>query len=119
MQLSDENKKQILWGFIDIFTRISNKEYQKRIWIKGEGPEVDDFDDTVCDFFGECDSILENYKDFGITDNQYDLLVGFRDEFERFSRRHDLPPDFIEYPEWGKITEMAKEVLKAFNRPLA
>lgn len=37
-------------GFIDIFTRISSKEYQKRIWIDGKGPEVDDFDDTVSDF---------------------------------------------------------------------
>ena len=39
MQLSEKDKRQILEGFIDIFTRISNKEYQKRIWVKGEGPE--------------------------------------------------------------------------------
>lgn len=115
MQLSDKDKKQILEGFIDIFTRISNKEYQKRIWVKGEGPEVDDFDDTVCDFFGECDPILENYKDFGITDNQYELLVKFRDEFRDFSRKRDLPPDFLDFPEWGKITERAKEVLQALT----
>lgn len=36
-EFSHEVKKQILEGFIDIFTRISNKEFQKRIWIKGEG----------------------------------------------------------------------------------
>lgn len=115
MHLSDKDKKQILEGFIDIFIRISNKEYQKRIWVKGEGPEVDDFDDTVCDFFGECDPILENYKYFGVTDNQYELLIKFRDEFKNFSRKRDLPPDFLDLPEWGKITKMAKEVLKAFN----
>lgn len=115
MQLSDKDKKQILEGFIDIFTRISNKEYQKRIWIRGEGPEVDDFDDTVCDFFGECDPILENYKDFGITDNQYKLLIKFRDDFRKFSKKHDLPPDFLDFPEWEKIVQMAKGVLKAFN----
>jgi hypothetical protein len=119
MQLSDKDKKQILEGFVDVFTRISNKEYQKRIWVKGEGPEVDDFDDTVCDFFGECDPILENYKDFGVTDKQYQLLIKFRDEFDAFRRgpalKYYSPQEFIDNPEWTKISEMAKEILKAFN----
>ncbi len=117
MKISEKVKKQILEGFISIFTRISNREYQKRIWIEGEGPEVDDFDDTVCDFFGECDSILENYKDFELTDKQYRLLVNFRDVFDKFviESRQYSSPDFINTPEWEKITEMAKEVLKAFN----
>ncbi len=115
MQLSDKDKIQILEGFIEIFTRISNKGYQKRIWINGEGPEVDDFDDTVCDFFGECDPILENYKNFGITDHQSELLKKFRDEFRDFSKKRNLPPDFLDSPEWAKIINMAKDVLQAFN----
>lgn len=115
MKMSDENKKQILEGFIDIFTRISSKVYQKRIWIRGEGPEVDDFDDTACDFFVECDSILENYTDFGITDSQYQILKQFRDKFRIFSDENNWPQKFIDTPEWGKIVEMAKEILRAFN----
>ncbi len=115
MQLSNEDRKQILEGFIEIFTRIANKEYQKRVWIEGRGPECDDFDDTACDFFGECDSIIENYKDFGITDNQHHLLVKFRNEFGAFSDRNYWSPEFIDTPEWEKITEMAKEVLEAFH----
>lgn len=115
MQLSDNDKKQILEGFIDIFTRISNKEYQKRIWIEGKGPEVDDFDDTACDFFGECDSILKNYKDFGITEDQHKLLKNFRDKFRTFSDTNDFPEEFIDTPEWEEIMERAREVLKAFN----
>lgn len=115
MTISDENKKQILEGFIDIFTRISSKEYQKRVWVKGEGSEADSFDDTVCDFFIECDSILENYKDFGILENQYQLLKNFRDKFRVFSDEHDLPEEFIDVPEWTTICEMALAILKAFN----
>ncbi len=115
MKISDENKKQILEGFIDIFTRISSKEYQKRIWIKGEGPEVDSFDDTVNEFFIECDSILENYKDFGILENQYQFLKSFRDKFRIFSNEHDLPEEFIDTPEWDTICGMALEILKVFN----
>ena len=112
---SPEIKKQILKGFIEVFPRISNKEFQRRVWIEGRGPECDDFIDTCCDFFGVCDDFIENYKDFGITNEQRDLLVKFRDEFRKFSDEHDFPQLFIDTPEWGKITDMAKEVMQAFN----
>lgn len=113
--LRNDDKKQILDGFIDVFTRIASKEYQKRIWINGEGPEVDDYDDTVNDFFVECDSILENYTDFGISASQYQILKKFRDQFRSFSDENNWPQEFIDTPEWREITEMAEEILKAFN----
>ena len=113
------NRKQILEEFLKNLHRISNKEYQRRIWIEGRGPECHDFDEAVCDFFGDGDPIIENYKDFGITESQYHLLIKFRDEFNDFCRgpalEYYLPQLFIDTPEWEKIMEMAKEVLKAFN----
>lgn len=115
MEFSAEIKKQIVEGFIGIFTRIASKAYQKRIWVRGEGPEVDAFDDTVCDYFGQCDSILINYKEFGITEAQYNLLKNFKSAFEKFSDENDYPELFIDSPEWTKISEMAKEILKAFE----
>jgi hypothetical protein len=44
-------------GFIRMIDHISDKEYQERAWIRGEAA---DFDETVCLFFGDGDSILEN-----------------------------------------------------------
>ena len=115
MKLSDEDKKNILNFFLENIAGISDVEYQKRVWIRGEGPECDDFDETVCFFFEDSDSILDNYKDFGVTDSQYHLLVKFRDVFSAFSDENDFPERFIESPEWKRITEMAKEVLAAFH----
>lgn len=115
MEMSDEQKSQILKGFIDLFTRISSIEYQKRIWIREEGPEADDFDDVVNEFFIECDSILDNYRDFGMTLIQYQILKNFKGKFREFSDEHDFPQEFIDTLEWKKITEMAKDVLAAFN----
>ena len=60
----DIDRKQILVSCLETIKDISDKEYQKRVWIRGEGPEVDDFDEAVCDFFGDGDPIIENYKDF-------------------------------------------------------
>jgi len=112
--LTDEDRKYILNEFLRNISGISDIEYQKRVWIRGEGP---DFDEAVCHFFDDGDPILNNHKDFGITDRQYKLLIKFRDEFRAFSDdpRWFLPQEFIDTPEWAKIMDMAKEILKAFN----
>jgi hypothetical protein len=94
---------------------MTDKEYQTRVWIHAKGPECQAFGDAVCDFFDIGDPILDQYKDFGLTDKQYQLLKKFRDAFRIFSDDNDFPELFIHTPEWTKITEMAKEVLKAFN----
>jgi hypothetical protein len=111
----DINRKQILETFIRIMDHIADKDYQKRVWIRGTGPEVDDFNETVCHFSQEGDGIIKDYKDFGITEAQYQLLVKFRDEFEVFADENDFPQEFIDTPEWANIMNRAKEVLEAFN----
>lgn len=111
----DINRKQIIETFIRIIEHISDKDYQNRIWIRGEGPEVDDFDETCCHFSLEGDGIIENYKEFGLTEHQYQLLKKFRDHFQAFSDENDFPEEFIDSPKWAEIMSLAKEVLKAFN----
>jgi len=109
------DRSQILISVLETIKGISDKEYQKKVWIKGEGIEVDDFDETCCNFFGDGNPLIEHYKDFGITESQHLLLKKFRDEFRVFSDDNNWPPEFIDTPEWAQIMERAKEVLKAFN----
>jgi hypothetical protein len=113
--LTDEDRKYILNEHLRNIYHISDKEYQRRVWIQGKGPECDDFDETCCHFFDDGDPMLEHYKDFSITDNQYQILKRFRDRFRSFSDDNYWPPEFIDTSEWNEITEMAKAVLKAFN----
>lgn len=110
-----KNRKQIMESLLETIEGISDKNYQTRTWIMGEGPFVDDFDETVCHFFQEGDDIIEEYKEYGLTEHQYQLLKKFRDEFEIFQRKNHYPPEFINSPEWDKIMQSAKEVLHAFN----
>ena len=106
------NRKQILETFIKMIEHFTDKQYQKRAWIKGEAA---DFDEAVCLFFESGDPILENYKSFGITELQHKLLMKLRNEFEVFSNENNFPQKFIDTPEWEKIIEMAEIVLRAFN----
>lgn len=111
----ETNKKRVVEGFLQNLYRISNREYQKRIWIEGAGPECHDFDEAVNDFFDDGDPILESYQDYGLSQVQYRLLKKFRDQFKAFSDENDFPEEFINTPEWAKIMDAAKNVLQAFN----
>lgn len=117
MALTEEDKKYILNEFLRNISHISDKEYQKRVWIQGKGPEVDDFDETCCHFFDDGDPILKKHTEYNIKKNQYHLLMKLRNSFSSFvdGPRPYLPEEFIDTPEWEKIMELAGEVLKAFN----
>ena len=93
-----ENSKRKLSEWI---CRISDKEYQKRIWIEGAGPECHDFDEAVNDFFAEVDHILENYQDYGLSHIQHQLLKKFRDEFRDFSDRNYWFPEIYRLSRMG------------------
>ncbi|MDE3046505.1 MAG: hypothetical protein KGJ02_07665 [Verrucomicrobiota bacterium] len=113
--LTEESRKDILNTYLNLIYIISDKEYQRKVWIQGE-LSGSDFDEICCLFFDDIgDPLLEHYKDFGISDDQYQLLKKFRDQFYIFSRKNDWPPEFIDTPAWDEVTLMAKEVLQAFN----
>lgn len=117
MEYDEETKKSILRELLMVLTRFSDKEYQKRVWIRAEGPECDDFDEAANQFFDVADPILEEYKDFQIMENQQNLLMEFRHKLDLFNRgeRPYSPEEFIDTREWGEIVEIAKNVLRAFE----
>lgn len=109
------NRKAILDNFLDNITNISDREYQKRVWIRAEGPECDDLSETICEFCDGVRIIFTDYKNYNITDAQYRLMLELRNEFKAFYNTHYDPSEFIYSPEWEKIMQMAKNVLIAFN----
>jgi len=113
--LTNESKKTILSALLRTIKIISDQCYQHRIWIRGEGPEVSDFDETCCFFFDEADCVIHNYQDFGLSQNQYQILKSFYDEFDIFADNNYSEFEFIDTPEWARIRSLAKAVLEAFD----
>jgi hypothetical protein len=111
---TEESRNNIINAYLQLICIISDKEYQRRVWIHGE-PSGSDFDEIVNLLISIGDPILENYQEFGITDIQYQILSQLRNKFGAFWEENDWPPFFIDTPEWNEIVEMAKEVLKAFD----
>src|SRR5690348_14508669 len=100
-------KKQILEEFLKILLILSDKNYQKRIWIEGRGPEVHSFDEAVCDFFDLGEYIFADHQSYNLTNEQFNLLTEFRKQFEAFADENDFPEEFIDTPEWATIMDSA------------
>ena len=116
--LSKEDRQHILREFLSNIHGVTDIEYQKRVWIRGEGPECDDFDETVCQFYDRYEEIVPESKEFELTKTQYQELVKFHDVFEAFvdgPRGCDPPEEFIHTPEWKVVMEAAKRLLKVFD----
>lgn len=107
----------ILKNHLETIYGISDKQYQERVWIRGEGPECDDYTESICHFFDDGDPIISNYKNYGISDNQLSLLINLRDAIKFFIRntQYKLGSSFLYSKEWDTITILAQEVLAAFD----
>ena len=118
--ISDADKQQILDSFIENIACLSDKSYQERVWVRGEGPECDDIDDTIADFFDE-DYVIEKYTDFKITESQYHSLIQLRNALRKFTDTFAVyssgksTEELIALPQWEEIRHFAKAVLKEFN----
>lgn len=119
--IMDVIKKQILESFLENVCIISDEKYQQRIWVRAEGPEFGDIDDVVCDFFDNGESILEKYKEFGINENQYNLLIELKNKLRDFTDTFGVyspvksTEKLIQLPRWGEIRDLARKVIIAFN----
>lgn len=108
------NKNKIIKGFLEIIQSISDLTYQNRIWIKGEGPECDSFDETIEFFFHFGNIIKDEIDTFDLSKSQVKLFNAIYQIFDRFTDYHEDPREFIDSKEWKKIVKLSQKVLKAF-----
>jgi hypothetical protein len=107
---------------ISVVKDISDKEYQERVWLRGEGPEVDSWEEMICRFFDDYDG--DNFVDnhmapAGLSENQQQSLRSFRDELDAYSER--IKDDYslqtiLNDPDWQRIRDVtAKQTLQCFE----
>lgn len=116
-------REQILEEFLKIVVRLSDEQYQERVWVRAEGPECNDIDDTVNDFFDDGEPLFEKYQEYGIGEHQYEVLMKLHKKLRFFTDTYGVyypnksTITLVRMPQWAEVRKTAQEVLKAFNFP--
>ncbi len=112
---SAAESRNVIRFILQIISQIADYKYQRRIWVNGEGPEVDSFDDTVNDYCPIGSYIVRAPEEYEISEVQLKALRLFHEKFEAFADDNDYPELFIDTPEWKEIMGLADKVLDAFG----
>ncbi len=119
MNEEEKRRNRILNDILEYIGDISDLEYQKRVWLRGEGPECDDFTELCCNFFGTMRMVEREFEKYNFTPEQSAALLNFQDAFDRFSSEHSGIEGFVseqeEDHEWAEVRKQASDVLKVFN----
>ena len=103
---------------LGVVADIGDREFQERVWIRGEGPEVSSFDEIMCTLFddSQLDALIDECRSLGLHKEGIDGLAGLRDALNAYPDREDRSSDaeIVRDPKWIEITERANEVLARF-----
>lgn len=89
--------------------------------MRAEGPECDDIDDTIADFFDDGEVIFRKHQDFEINGIQYNKLLVLQKKMREFTDNHSIyyshkpTKELLKLPEWTEIQNLAREVLDSFH----
>jgi len=114
--MNKETIKNTKKNFQDELEIISNAQYQKRVWVKGNGPECDCYIENMCRLGGDYDCLFEAPKEFGYTEEQLNLLTQLwtlLDEYDEPGEGTDA--EIVNDPEWDKIRQFAKKTLESIS----
>lgn len=123
MQTSYQMKKRIFGYLNDILINsiraLKDEDYQRRVWFRLEGPEVDSYIDSTVHLIGRCESLfsdLESVKDLGsenytLLKKLYDLVVAHVDSTEARINVEELQEkELLDDPKWQDIQALANEL---------
>lgn len=104
---------------------LSDPVYQKRVWIKQEGKEVEDYDEASSRFLEESEKIFAHPTQYeGVDEN---ILQALQKLYEKVSVFDDnvatefasgQDEDLIVTPEWQEIQQLALETYEIIMRNL-
>ena len=116
-------EQEILKGILSVIENISNTQFQQKAWIENQGNSYAFFEESMHQLFDdyELSDVLNNYKIYGISTDQYSILRLFYEYLDQYSNEKMSwvqtvdPKTILKDPRWHEIQKMAKEVLEAFN----
>jgi hypothetical protein len=101
---------------------LADQGYQERVWVRGEGPEVDSSTEAVCRLVDDYDLasfLAEAAKDAWISQDQLAALQKLDAALARYAMNGGDADDriMIQSPGWQKIRKLAKATLGTCMSP--
>lgn len=104
---------------LSVIRDLADESYQERVWVRGEGPEVDSLTETICRFFDDydVDGFLEaSARGSILSSDQRESLAKLRDALDAFLKQEKADTAAaIRRPKWREIQGLAAEALHALS----
>lgn len=109
-----------LSGLLTVIREMGDAAFQDRIWRNGEGPEVSSWEEAMNRLYDDYlfDQVIAGKHRLGLTEEQHDAFSRLDRELTKFGNEIDESPDpamLLDSPEWPRVREVAKDVLKTFG----
>jgi hypothetical protein len=103
---------------------LADAGYQERVWVRGEGPEVDSSTEAVCRLVDDYDLasfLAKAAKNAWVSKDQIAALQRLDAALARYTINGENTddPTRIHSPGWQKIRKLAKATLDTFTTPAA
>ena len=103
---------------------LADERYQQRVWVRGEGPEVDSSTEAVCRLVDDYDLATfldEAAKNAWVSKDQIAALQRLDVALARHASNGEDADDAtrIQSPGWKRIRKLARATLEAFTTPAA
>jgi hypothetical protein len=103
---------------------LADEGYQERVWVRGEGREVDSSTEAICRLVDDYDLaafLAKAAENAWLSNDQLAALQRLDAALARDASNGEDADDAtrIHRPEWQKIRELAKATLEAFTTPAA
>jgi len=112
-------KNNITYSHIEqCLKELSDSEFQQRVWLRGEGPEVSSYSEVVCQLFDDTGigDQLDKKTDEFIFSQELDLI--FRQlNLLFYTIDYKMPiTDILSHSDWKKVRQLSSQALKLIQK---
>ena len=95
---------------------LSDIDFQRRIWVRGEGPEVSSFEEAVCQLFDDTSigDQLDEGQEVVLSPKLDSILRELKHLLNKIDYRMTAE-EILNHPNWDKIRQLSIQALSALR----
>lgn len=109
-------------AIVAVLEELASQEFQERVWLRGEGPEVSSYEEAVNRFFDDYatnELIDVEWRQAGLTDDERKILATFRDTLDEFNELVPVlphPREVLGNSKWPRVRRAAQDALNELKK---